>query len=377
MTIFNKVILTREVVTPVYSIILTPAAVNVNSLLGTVTPNTEVKAVAYRHVADQIYEATDGTMRCQILYRDKSYASVATDTVEASKIADAETVTFQYEVDRTVVARETLQIGRTGNTYKPVRIQLWDDVAPNSRLYPGYADTDPWTDIVFTVNGSAQTYYKCVREFARTSGAMPSAYVTSGHLISAADYTVIATQVLLAQNAVINLLQGNKIMVSAGGDVTAGMQGVASGVQIWGGSSDPDTAPFRVLHDGSIVATKADILGKIAASILDLRVSSGDTGLPDGAICFDRGSITLPELDPGAVRTIKVLNPPITRNNPTNLKLIPQNANVYIATDLNYLDATSSTKEIAAAGPNGNKYYELLGIRRANTDFTVWLTREL
>lgn len=361
-----------------YSIILTPAAVNVNSLLGTVTPNTEVKAVAYRHVADQIYEATDGTMRCEILYRDKSQSSVATDTVEASKIADAETVTFQYVVDRTVVARETLQIGRTGNTYKPVRIQLWDDVAPKSRLYPGYADTDPWTDIVFTVNGAAQTYYKCVREFARTSGVMPSAYVTSGHLISAADYTVIATQVLLAQNAVINLLQGNKIMVSAGGDVTAGMQGVASGVQIWGGASDPDAAPFRVLSDGSIVATKADILGKIAASILELAVdTSGDQGVPDGAICYNKSQITLPELEQGAVRTIKVLNPLITRATPEPLKLIPRNTNVLISAALDYQGATSSTKEIASGGANGEKYYELLGIHRPGTSFTVWLTREL
>lgn len=380
-----------------YGIRLTPASVAVDSLTGAVTPATPVVAVPYRTEGSLTQDidsseynqpttdsgqqtAEPATLRYVIYCNDGSTIKNNSDTLlpEYIGVPGTAAVVFEYIIGERVVAVQPLQINRSGQTYQPVRIQLWDDIAAGSTLYPGNQPTDPYTDIVFTITSDNRSqYYKCIGQFNKASGSTTQQYVASGKLMAAADYVLIATQVLLAQNAVIRLLQGNKITVTAGGAVTAGMQGVASGVQIWGGSSDPASAPFRVLHDGSIVATKADILGKIAASILDLRVSSGDSGLPDGAICFDRGSITLPELEVGAVRTIKVLNPLITRANPVNLKLIPQNANVYIATDLNYLDATSSTKEIASGGPNGQKYYELLGIRRAGTAFTVWLTREL
>lgn len=270
-----------------------------------------------------------------------------------------------------------LEKGDPGNTYKPVRIRLWNRIAAKEMIFAGYGDDDPWTDIVFTVSSSGkQTYYKCVQTFPKAQGTQPDNPMYSGYLVSAADYTMIATEVLLAQNAVINLLQGNRVTVcDTSGSVTAGLQG-SSGVQIWAGSATPDSAPYRVNYDGSFVATNANITGHITASTMDLRLNTNTSGgVPNGAISFDMDQITLPELSQGSVRPMKILNPLITRTTPQSLKLVPQSSKVLISTSLDYQGATSETKTIPAAGSNGQKFIELLGINRFG--YTVWMMHEL
>uniref|UniRef100_UPI0026371A88 hypothetical protein n=1 Tax=uncultured Duncaniella sp. TaxID=2768039 RepID=UPI0026371A88 len=232
------------------------------------------------------------------------------------------------------------------------------------------------TDIVFTVSSSGkQTYYKCVQTFAKAQGTQPDNPMYSAYLVSAADYTVIATEVLLANNAVINLLQGNRVTVcDSSGSVTTGLQG-SSGVQIWAGSATPDSAPYRVYYDGSFTATNANITGHITASTIDLKKSTVTSGVPNGALCFDVSEITLPTLSAGSVRLLRILNPKITKMDGENLTIKFVTSNIVFSENLSFLDATPAQHTLLKCGSNGGVYIELLGYTVGST--TVWLTKEI
>lgn len=266
--------------------------------------------------------------------------------------------------------------GVPGRTYKPVRIRRWENIAALDRIYAGYNDSDPWTDIIFVLApNNAQVFYKCVQNCVKAAGTQPSDQTYTGYLVSAADYTVIATEVLLAQNAVINLLQGNRVTVcNTSGSVTAGLQG-ASGVQIWAGSATPDTAPYRVYYDGSFTATNANITGHITASTIDLKKSTVTSGVPNGALCFDISEITLPALSAGSVRLLRILNPKITKMDGENLTIKFVTSNIVYSENLSFLDATPAQHTLLKCGSNGGVYIELLGYTVGST--TVWLTKEI
>lgn len=271
---------------------------------------------------------------------------------------------------------DTGEPGVPGRTYKPVRIRRWENIAALDRIYAGYGDSDPWTDIVFTVApNNAQVFYKCVQNCVKAAGTQPSDQTYTGYLVSAADYTVIATEVLLATNAVINLLQGNRVTVcNTSGSVTAGLQG-ASGVQIWAGSATPESAPYRVYYDGSFVATNANITGHITASTIDLKKSTVTSGVPNGALCFDISEITLPALSAGSVRLLRILNPKITKMDGENLTIKFVTSNIVFSENLSFLDATPAQHTLLKCGSNGGVYIELLGYTVGST--TVWLTKEI
>lgn len=271
---------------------------------------------------------------------------------------------------------DTGEPGVPGKTYKPVRIRLWSNIATNGMIYAGYGDNDPWTDIVFTVTSAGkQVYYKCVKTCLKAQGTQPDNPMYTGYLVSAADYTVIATEVLLANNAVINLLQGNRVTVcDSSGSVTTGLQG-SSGVQIWAGSATPDSAPYRVYYDGSFTATNANITGHITASTIDLKKSTVTSGVPNGALCFDVSEITLPALSAGSVRLLRILNPKITKMDGENLTIKFATSNIVFSENLSFLDATPAQHTLLKCGSNGGVYIELLGYTVGST--TVWLTKEI
>ena len=265
--------------------------------------------------------------------------------------------------------------GTDGKTYKPVRIRRWTDISANAMIYAGYGDSDPWTDIVLDTSGANRIFYKCIQTFSKAQGTEPSAPMYSSYLVQASDYKVIATEVILAQNAVIGLLQGNEITVcNSSGSVSAGLRG-ASGVQIWAGSSNPGSAPYRVYADGSFTATVADITGHITASTIDLKKSTVTSGVPDGALCFDISEITLPALSAGSVRLLRILNPKITKMDGENLTIKFVTSNIVFSENLSFLDATPEQHTLAKCGSNGGVYIELLGYTVGST--TVWLTKEI
>lgn len=94
------------------------------------------------------------------------------------------------------------------------------------------------------------------------------------------------TPFLLADDAVITLMQSNQILIANDeGVITAGMSGSLAGskIRIWAGSQTPDSAPFRVDVNGKLISTEADIKGKITAtsgSIAGFNISG--TSLTNG-----------------------------------------------------------------------------------------------
>lgn len=79
----------------------------------------------------------------------------------------------------------------------------------------------------------------------------------------------IYTPLLLADDAIITLMQSNQILIANDeGVITAGMSGSIAGskIRIWAGSQTPDNAPFRVDVLGKLYSSDADIEGKITAT---------------------------------------------------------------------------------------------------------------
>lgn len=368
--------------TVIYDIELSRGSVYVDAFSGTVSPDESISATAYRHEGEAVREADDekGSMSLVMVRLDGTVSTVPAAGITAASCASLATAEFQYKIDGVIKARKALQINRSGKTYQPLRVREWSTVPDLSRLYPGCDPDDEWTDIVYTSDSSGnQRYYKCISACSKASGTLPSESIYSGKLIAASSYEVIATAVLLANNAVIRLMQGNSVIVTdSEGNASGGLTGDRTGVQLWIGDADKGNAPFRVMYDGSLYSSSAYISGRIEASVLELTVdTSGDGGIPDGAICFNKSTITLPELERGSVRTIKILNPFMTRTSPQPLKLVPQNGNVYISTDsLSYIEATSETMTLPDKGNNGGSYFELLGINVSGLH-TVWLLREM
>ena len=107
----------------------------------------------------------------------------------------------------------------------------------------------------------------------------------------AENYDFIATNVLLAENAFIDVLSGNGVYMyndsgSSSADVVAGIQGGSTviyqgsstkQVNFFAGGSNPQTAPFRVYYDGSFVFT-AGMVGPFTLNQYGLEVSWTDSG---------------------------------------------------------------------------------------------------
>lgn len=90
----------------------------------------------------------------------------------------------------------------------------------------------------------------------------------------ASELEFVATDLLLAQNAIVNLLQGNEIRVLDGnGIATAGMSGSGSGdsgVRFYAGSDDPQTAPFRAYENGKVITNNIVAYGSVATPFIEI-----------------------------------------------------------------------------------------------------------
>ena len=90
----------------------------------------------------------------------------------------------------------------------------------------------------------------------------------------ASELEFVATDLLLAQNAIVNLLQGNEVRVLDGnGIATAGMSGSGSGdsgIRFYAGSDNPQTAPFRVDENGKVIANNIVAYGSVATPFIEI-----------------------------------------------------------------------------------------------------------
>ena len=140
----------------------------------------------------------------------------------------------------------------------------------------GITDSDKWIDIVtytYTESGQEVThYYKCKKSHASGTGASIVPNVSNSEYWDQADaeYKFIATEVLLAQNASIDFVSSNALLLkNQAGTVVGGAKGVdvtnSESVVFWAGANNTESninsAPFRVTYGGLMTSTSGNIGG--------------------------------------------------------------------------------------------------------------------
>ena len=123
----------------------------------------------------------------------------------------------------------------------------------------GTKDTDKFIDIV-VLNG--QVYY-CSLSYRSSS---PS--VTDGHWTQGSNFDLVATKLLLAENATIKMANSQQINIIDGNTLWGSFRYASSNddYALWIGASNGASAPFSVKRSGFTKMTDADITGKITAT---------------------------------------------------------------------------------------------------------------
>ena len=154
--------------------------------------------------------------------------------------------------------------GSSGYTYRP-----------RGMFTPGdtYVYNDMYRDIVLSwFNSRLHTFRVKVKGSSVT--VRPTSSNGDDNWEVANELKFIATDLLLAQNAIVNLLQGNEVRVLDGnGIATAGMSGSGSGdsgIRFYAGSDDPQTAPFRVDENGKVIANNIVAYGSVATPFIEI-----------------------------------------------------------------------------------------------------------
>jgi hypothetical protein len=130
--------------------------------------------------------------------------------------------------------------------------------------YLSGSGTEEYIDVV-CVSGS---WYQCIRTYETDSPSLDK------HWILMSNYKSIATHLLLAENATINMLGTNQINLFNPTDTTTdrkmyGSFRVVKDVNdwsLWLGGETGDSASFAVKRNGYLKATNADISGRIDAT---------------------------------------------------------------------------------------------------------------
>lgn len=111
-------------------------------------------------------------------------------------------------------------------------------------------------------------WYQCTKTY---DNATSSPSLTDGHWTEMSNYKSIATYLLLAENATINMLGTNQINLfnpTTGGKMYGSFRVVSddSYWSLWLGGETGDSASFAVKRNGYLKATNADISGRIDAT---------------------------------------------------------------------------------------------------------------
>lgn len=255
--------------------------------------------------------------------------------------------------------------GRNGVWVPPM--MLWEDY-PDDYVFqagdPSNGDVRLDMVLVKAANGSLIPYHCLETHVKEDSPYSPETDAEFWAPSDAGVYRCLATELLAAQNARIDFLSGQAVRV---GD-SAGMCGyfgapTGTGAVFYTGADNESQATFIVYRNGRIVATNADISGRISTSVLDFKVSTAAEGaIPNGSLCYQTSSVKLPALAPGTVRSIRIFNPCSTRMAAEPLTLIPENSNVRIIGSLEFDLAQSRNVTLQECGKDGKCYLELLGI---------------
>jgi len=228
-------------------------------------------------------------------------------------------IKFMLEVDRVQVASETVSIvadGQNGNPGSPGKQGIQGCVYRRSKFVTGFnyhndsaltTDGIRYIDLVYlmkdsTMYASHAIWFRCKK--THTSNTDNAPQITNNGTEPWLEYwepmntlEPLYTPFLLADDAVITLMQSNQILIANDdGAITAGLSGSNNEkkIRIWAGSSTPDDAPFRVDAAGNLVATKADITGNINATsgkiggfnITSTSLTNGPEFTNDASIIF-------------------------------------------------------------------------------------------
>lgn len=152
-----------------------------------------------------------------------------------------------------------------------------DGFESGSYKYLSGSGEEEYVDVV-CVKGK---WYQCTKTY---DDATSSPSLTDGHWTKMSQYKSIATHLLLAENATINMLGSNQINLfnPSGGAMFGSFRVVSddNDYALWLGAPNGADAPFSVKRSGFTKMTEADITGKITAK----SGSIGDFSIVDGSI---------------------------------------------------------------------------------------------
>lgn len=152
-----------------------------------------------------------------------------------------------------------------------------DGFESGSYKYLSGSGEEAYVDVV-CVRGK---WYQCTKTY---DDATSSPSLTDGHWTEMSNYKSIATHLLLAENATINMLGSNQINLynPSGGAMFGSFRVVSddNDYALWLGAPNGADAPFSVKRSGFTKMTEADITGKITAK----SGSIGDFLIVDGSI---------------------------------------------------------------------------------------------
>lgn len=161
-----------------------------------------------------------------------------------------------------------------------------DGFESGSYKYLSGSGAEAYVDVV-CVKGK---WYQCTKTY---NNATSSPSLTDGHWAEMSNYKSIATHLLLAENATINMLGTNQINLFNPTDTTnSKMYGSFRVVKdvndwsLWLGGETGDSASFAVKKNGYLKATNADISGRINAtsgSVGGFNIGDNTIGTFDGS----------------------------------------------------------------------------------------------
>lgn len=168
-----------------------------------------------------------------------------------------------------------------------------DGFESGSYKYLSGSGEEEYVDVV-CVKGK---WYQCTKTY---DNATSSPSLTDGHWTKMSQYKSIATHLLLAENATINMLGSNQINLynPSGGAMFGSFRVVSkdNDYALWLGAPNGADAPFSVTKDGSLYASNGIFAGElkgVTGSFHRLTAVSSDGTKSAGSIYFDgSGRIT-------------------------------------------------------------------------------------
>ena len=168
-----------------------------------------------------------------------------------------------------------------------------DGFESGSYKYLSGTGEEAYVDVV-CVEGK---WYQCTKTY---DDATSSPSLTDGHWTEMSNYKSIATHLLLAENATINMLGSNQINLfnPSGGAMFGSFRVVSddNDYALWLGAPNGADAPFSVTKDGSLYASNGIFAGElkgVTGSFHRLTAVSSDGNKSAGSIYFDdSGRIT-------------------------------------------------------------------------------------